>query len=229
MAVKGKVMQPNGKPVANTSVIGFINSDSTQLNFQALTDAKGLFSSPPLQWFGKADIVIQVQSEKVKAAVITLDTEPSYLPKWLWIPSTPLSNSQKESLLNRLQEKVKTKTDTKTAERDYRRNYAKADTTINVDAATMKVLPFSNILESGMEGLTLKSDGAYWGATQLTLFVDGLPTTLESLKSLRGFEMEAIDIIKSSKEPMINVLLRPQSSFFEDQNLKRFVVSGLVK
>jgi len=231
MIVKGKVIQPNGKPVTNTSIIGFINSDSTQLNFQALTDAKGAFSSPPLQWFGKADIVIQVQSEKVKAAVISLDTEPSYIPKWLWIPATPLNNPQKDSLLSRLQERIKLKTTTgaKTLERDFRRNYAKADTTLHIDAATMKVLPFANILESGGEGLTLKSEGAYFGTTRLALLVDGLPTTLESLKSLRGFEIEAIDIIKSSKEAAINVLLRPQSSFFEDQNLKRFVVPGLVK
>lgn len=231
MAVKGKIVQPNGKPVISTSVIGFINSDSTQLNFQALTDAKGAFSSPPLQWFGKADVVIQVQSEKVKAAVITLDTEPSYVPQWLWIPAAPLSTSQKDSLTSRLQKRIKERTTTtpKIPERDFRRNYAKADTTLNVDATTMKLLPFSNILESGMKGVSVKPDGAYLGTTQLALSVDGLPTTLESLKSLRGFEIEAIDILKSSKEPAINVLLRPQSSFFEDQNLKRFVLPGLVK
>ena len=55
--------------------------------------------------------------------------------------------------------------------------------------------------------------------TKMDFFVDGLPTTWESLKSLYGFEMEAVDIIQNR----VNVLLKPNSSFFAEQNLKRFI------
>ena len=68
------------------------------------------------------------------------------------------------------------------------------------------------------------------------LSIDGLPTSWESLQSLSGYEIDAIDIIRHYQSPnepttqgLINVILKPNSQFWAEQNLKRFKVNGLIK
>lgn len=234
ISITGKIAQANRKVLANTPIIGFVNVDSTQLNFQAVSDEKGHFSSPPLFFFGKTDVVIQVQNDKIKNAVIAIDTLPSYVPNWRWIPNTTTNDSLKKDLYQRLSlQKSRTITPAQPLVRDFRRNYPKADTTLIVEERTMKGFTFLRILEDASKYLTIKTDGTYLKnltdakatETKMDFFVDSLPTTWESLKSLYGFEMEAVDIIQNR----VNVLLKPNSSFFAEQNLKRFIVTGLAK
>ncbi len=237
--ITGKLTQESGKPIVNAPIIGFINSDSTQLNFQGITDKSGHFSSPPLSFFGKAEVVIQVQNG-VKAAVILLDTLPSYIPQWVWIPGVPISDSAMKNATDRLIQRKNNLTSvvTKSIQRDFRRNYPKADITIKVDERSMKGFTFFRILDFAPKSLIIKGDGAYFAGadhlktneTKLALLIDGLPTTWESLKSLYGFDIEAIDIIKEQSLPgtkgIMNVLLKPESGFLADQGIKRFVITG---
>lgn len=239
--ITGKLTQENGKPIANTTIIGFVNSDSPQLNFQGITDKSGHFSSPPLSFFGKAEVVIQVQNG-VKAAIVSLDTLPSCIPQWGWIHAVPISDSAMKNATNRL---IQRKNNlplviTKSIERDFRRNYPKADITIKVDERSMKGFTFFRILDFAPKSLIIKGNGAYFAGADnlktnepgLALLIDGLPTTWESLKSLYGFDIEAIDILKEQSLPgtkgVMNVLLRPESVFLSDQGIKRFIITGFL-
>lgn len=230
--ITGKVTQANHKPIPNTPIIGFVNTDSAQLHFDVMTDESGQFSSPPLQFYGKADGVIQLQSDKVKAAIIEVDTLPSFIPQWQCIPTIQLDKGQENDLLARLsQPKVAEVSTTTPLPRDFRR-LSPITSTIDVEDAAMKLLPFVNILERSSQGITIKSNKAYFEGVELPLFVDGLPTTWESLRSLHGYEIEMIDIRKptlGSPPGLINVVLNSRSNFLSDQNMKRFVVEGWLR
>jgi len=234
MNITGKITQLNGKPITNTPVVGFINTDSTQLHFELKTDELGHFSTQPFQFYGKADVVVQLQSEKFKAVNISLDTL-AYTPPWLWMPTVPLKEQQKDSLNWRLEHhaQAKDRREDKGIVSDFRRHYPLAQKPFKIEDTSQKLLPFTTLIEVAVpENFIIKADGVYVDKTLVPLFVDGLPTAWESLKALRGYEIEVIDVHTQKKIPdnnAINVLLRPESNFLSEQLMKRFVVTGLLK
>lgn len=250
-SLKGKITQSNGKPLSGVSVIGFVNADSTRLSFNVKTNEAGRFVAPLHWFFGKADVVIQVQSEKATRAVIIPDTLPEFVPQWLWLPTASISETQYQSLVNQWKERSKNKSSLKAAsklpEHDFRRNYASASETILIDDRFMKGQTFPLILTQKGRNITVDNTGAYFtdlgnskaNGKKTALFIDGLPTGWESLQTLNWIEMEAIDLLKEptvlkalgdeANNGAINVLLKPGSTFLSSQNIKRIVMQGFEK
>lgn len=245
LTVRGMIKQPNGRPVANSPVIGLIQSDSTALHFQASTDVEGNFASTPMLFFGDTNITIQTQNDKIKNASIALDTRwTPIIPQWFWHPVQHLSSSKRDSLaqVSRQRHAVSTTTQTSKVSKDFRRPYPKADSTLVIDKSD-HAFPLLRLLGEFHGQIKPKTDGIYWieqgekvSTRKAFLSIDGLPTSWESLQALSGQEIDAIDIIRhfqASNEPatqgMLNVVLKPNSQFWTEQNLKRFNVNGLIK
>ncbi len=249
ISVRGSIRQVGGKPLAAIPLVGFVNSDSTQVGFETKTNDAGRFSSPPLLFFGKTDLVIQLQSDKAKNAVILLDTLPDFIPKWLWMPTAVIAEDQKRKLSERWHHQKQVSSVATSANRapqhDPRRNYTVTDKTIVVDERSMKGFALPLILELTMKKITLDNTGAYFtemgnsksNGKHAALLIDGLSTDWESLKTLYGLEIEAIDFITdpfvlsrlgpATKNGVINVLLKPGSTFLADQHIQRFKTEGL--
>lgn len=245
LTLRGIIKQPNGRPVANSPVIGLVQSDSTVLHFQASTDPEGYFASNPLLFFGETDITIQAQNDKIKNASIALDTRwTPIVPQWFWSPMLPLSLSKRDSLaqVSRQRHADFTAMTATQVSKDFRRPYLKADSSLVIDKS-QHTFPLLRILGEFHGQIKPKTDGIYWiekgeiiSTLKAFLSIDGLPTSWESLQSLSGHEIDAIDIIRhfqASNEPttqgMLNVILKPNSLFWTEQNLKRFKANGLIK
>lgn len=245
LTVRGMIKQPNGRPVANSPVIGLVQSDSTALHFQASTDVEGSFASTPMLFFGETNITIQTQNDKIKNASIALDTKwTPIVPQWFWHPVQPLSSSKRDSLaqVSRQHHAVSTTTEAPKVSKDFRRPYLKADSTLVIDKSD-HAFPLLRLLGEFYGQIKPKTDGVYWieqgekvSTRKAFLSIDGLPTSWESLQMLSGQDIDAIDIIRhfqASNEPatqgMLNVVLKPNSQFWTEQNLKRFNVNGLIK
>lgn len=245
LTLRGIIKQPNGRALANSPVIGLVQSDSTALHFQTTTDPEGNFASTPMLFFGETTITIQTQNDKIKNASIALDTRwvPT-VPQWFWHPVQHLSSSKRDSLaqVSKQRHAVSTTTEALKVSKDFRRPYPKADSTLVIDKSD-HTFPLLRLLGEFHGQIKPKTDGVYWiekgenvSTRKAFLSIDGLPTSWESLQALSGQEIEAIDIIRhfqASNEPttqgMLNVILKPNSRFWTEQNLKRFKVNGLIK
>ncbi|AEI49212.1 hypothetical protein Runsl_2820 [Runella slithyformis DSM 19594] len=246
ISLKGQITQPSGKPISGVSVLGLVNADSTRLSFDIKTNEAGRYVTPPLQFFGNADVVIQVQSDKAARTVINPDTLPEYVPQWLWFPTASTTEKQMQQLIN--QWRNTNTSDIQSASngprRDFRRNYASASETILINDRLMDGQSFLQILVKKGKNIKVDNDGAYFAdmgnskanGKRTALFIDGLSTNWESVQTLKWINIEAIDLLKEpsavkalGSEPTngaINVLLKPESTFLSSQNIKRIIVRG---
>jgi hypothetical protein len=151
---------------------------------------------------------------------------------------------EKDSLaqVSRQRHAVSTTTEAPKVSKDFRRPYPKADSTLVIDKSD-HAFPLLRLLGEFHGQIKPKTDGVYWieqgekvSTRKAFLSIDGLPTSWESLQTLSGQDIDAIDIIRhfqASNEPatqgMLNVVLKPNSQFWTEQNLKRFNVNGLIK
>lgn len=249
VSLKGHITQPSGKPLSGVTVVGLVNADSTRLRFDVKTNEAGRYVTPPLQFFGHADVVIQVQSDKAGRAVISPDTLPEYVPKWLWFPTASMTEKQTQPLINLRKERSNNTSDIQAASprpgRDFRRNYPAGSETILINDRQMDGQSFLQILVKKGRNIKVDNDGAYFAdmgntkanGKRAALFIDGLSTNWESVQTLSWIDIEAIDLLKESAtvkalgtEPSngaINVLLKPKSTFLSNQNIKRILVRGL--
>ncbi|MFN8349379.1 MAG: carboxypeptidase-like regulatory domain-containing protein [Spirosomataceae bacterium] len=245
LTFKGTILQANGRPLSNHPVMGLVRTDSTVLHFQATTDLQGNFASPPMAFFDEADVTVQAQSDKVKNVTISLDTTWGPItPQWFWSPVAGLTPSKRDSL-SKVSGQRRTSpfsADIALFSKDFRRPYPKADSSLAV-SKVMQGFPLLRLLGEFYSRIKTKTDGVYWiqqgetlSSRKAALFIDGLPTSWESLQSLFGHEIETIDILAHYPSPveadtqgLLNVILKPNSRFWSEQNIKRFKVNGLIK
>jgi|GEM_PF-1414914 len=243
LTFKGSIKLPNGRPLPNNPVVGLIRSDSTFVHFDASTDAQGHFTSSPLLFFGESDVTIQAQSDKIKNAAIALEaTFAPITPQWLWSPISPLNTSKRDSLSKLSMQRHLAAHEKVGISKDIRRPYLKVDSSLVVDKS-QQTYPLLRLLGELHTRIKTKTDGVYWiekgevlSTRKASLSIDGLPTSWESLQTLFGYEIEAIELKKQYQSPnepttqgVLNIVLKPNSQFWSEQNLQRFNVNGLIK
>ncbi len=239
MKIRGKIWGYNNKK-QTAWVTGFVGTKNNFRSFDVKANLYGSFVSPPMLLEDTARIMLQARGEDLTINV-DIDEPVVFIPKWIPLPN-PHFTIEFDSMA---MTKATNSNNKKINKIDLRRNYSRANQSIEIGTGATQGMLLNDILRRNLKGVTIRNDSVLVNDATgkankqklVAVFIDGVPLTFKSISSMSAEQLEGIDIIRDSlllagfgsmaTHGAINVLSK-DGSFLVEQKINASYQIGLM-